>query len=84
MLEEHRTSSKVMGEVITACVDMANKHHDTWRDKPESYWLAGLTSEVGELASSLMGKHPHAVELELCQIAAIAMNWLHMRGLQGP
>ena len=51
----------------------------TWRDKPDSYWLARLMEEVGELASSLVGHHQHDPNWELAQISAICMNWLEKR-----
>lgn len=60
-------------------VDWAEVYRDTWQDKPESHWLAGIMEEVLELALSLEGKHEHTPELELKQIAAIAINWLRKR-----
>ena len=58
------------------------KYKDQWRDEPESYWLARLMQEVGELSSSLVGDHEDSPEHELQQIASIALNWLEMRGQQ--
>lgn len=65
-----------------AVVDLKEKHCETWRDMPESYWLARLMQEVGELGSSLVGDHDDPVEWELMQIAAICLNWLEMRNPQ--
>jgi hypothetical protein len=58
-------------------------HEATWRDKPESYWLARLMQEVGELGSSLVGDHDDPADWELAQIAAICLNWLDMRAMNG-
>ena len=58
---------------------LAIQHSKTWRDKPESYWLARLMQEVGELGSSLVGDHDDPPEWELKQIAAICLNWIDMR-----
>jgi len=65
---------------------MAHNHAYTWRYKdnalenePESFWLMKLIEEVQELSDSLDGAHHHEPELELCQIAAICLNWLEMR-----
>ena len=58
---------------------LAIEHIDTWEGEPESRWLQGLVEEVGELASSLAGRHEHTPDLELLQIAAIAINWLAER-----
>lgn len=55
---------------------LARDHRTTWEHKPESYWLAALMGEVGELASSLMGEYEHPPETELRQISAICLNWL--------
>lgn len=65
--------------VLKSVVDLAFEHRETWRDKPEDYWLARLMQEVGEAASSLVGDHDDPVEWELTQIAAICINWLEMR-----
>lgn len=54
-----------------------------WREKPESYWLARLMEEIGELAGTLVGDHDDPTDLELTQIAGICINWLEMR-LPGP
>ena len=68
-----------MNTTTQQVADLANKHNTTWRDKPESYWLARLTGEVGELACSLVGDHEGPIDWELKQIAAICLNWLDMR-----
>ena len=67
--------SKIMLSVVL----LAEQHGETWRDKSESVWFAGLIEEVAELGQSLVGKHEHPPETELYQIAAICMNWLDMR-----
>jgi len=58
-------------------------HKETWRDEPESYWLARLMQEVGEAGSSLVGDHNDPLDWELAQIAAICLNWLDMRAKRG-
>lgn len=58
------------------------EHAQTWRDKNDHFWLAGLVEEVLELTSALEGRHKHAPEVELTQIAAIALNWLELRALR--
>ena len=68
-----------MSETTQLVVDLAEQHKTTWRDKPESYWLARLMQEVGELGSSLVGDHDDSPDWELRQIAAICLNWLDMR-----
>lgn len=60
-------------------VKLKLKHQRTWRDKPDWFWLLGLLEEVCELSLSLIGLHRHSPEIELRQIAAIAMNWLEKR-----
>ena len=69
---------------LAAVSAMAEQHRDTWRGKPESYWLARLVGEVGELAGSLVGDHPDPVDHELVQIASISINWLKRRELRAP
>lgn len=58
---------------------LKEQHKETWRDEEESYWLARLMQEVGELGSSLVGDHEDSPDWELSQIAAICLNWLEMR-----
>jgi len=58
---------------------LEEQHAETWRDKPDEYWLARLMQEVGELASALVGDHDDTPEWELAQIAAICRNWLRKR-----
>jgi hypothetical protein len=60
-------------------IQFKRKHQQTWRDKPDWSWFAGLIGEVWELALSLIGLHKHPPEVELRQISAIAMNWLEKR-----
>ena len=52
------------------------KHCETWMVEDEWRWMAGLQEEVLELSLALRGRHEHQPELELMQIAAIALNWL--------
>ena len=69
----------VLSKQIQAVLQLKEKHKDTWRDKPDDYWLARLMEETGELASSLVGHHEHDPDWELSQISAICMNWLEKR-----
>jgi len=66
-------------DIVKETINLKEQHKETWRDKPESYWLARLMQEVGELGSSLVGDHDDPAEWELMQIAAICLNWLEMR-----
>ena len=70
-------------EELDLVMSLAYNHAETWRDKDNSYWLARLMQEVGELASSLVGDHDDSPEHELRQIASIALNWLELRAGQG-
>lgn len=65
--------------IVEDCIYLVAQHSETWRKEPESYWLSRLIEEVGELAMALNDRHEHTPELELRQIAAIAINWLDMR-----
>lgn len=62
---------------------MKQQHAGRWRDQPDSYWLARMMQEVGELSSSLVGDHEDPPEWELTQIASIALNWLEVRQRRG-
>lgn len=64
---------------VDAVLALKAEHIATWRDKDDHYWLAGLAEEVLELTSALEGRHTHSPEVELTQIAAIALNWLELR-----
>lgn len=66
-------------ESLLAVVNLKNKHADTWRNRPETYWFQCLMDEVEELADALIGIHEHPPETELMQIASICLNWLEMR-----
>lgn len=66
-------------EPVASVLALMREHEQTWRDKPDSYWLAGLSKEVLELSAALQGRHEHRPEVELRQIASIALNWLNMR-----
>lgn len=59
---------------------LKDKHKHTWRTRGQVYWLWRLWLEVIELSMSLVGLHRHTVDLELDQIATIAMNWRELRG----
>lgn len=71
--------TELLEHVVSAVVDLKEYHKETWRDKPEDYWLARLMQEVGELSGTLVGSHDDSTEWELVQIAAICLNWLEMR-----
>jgi len=43
---------------------LQKKHANTWHNLPESYWLARLMQEAGELASALVDDHEHPPEWE--------------------
>jgi hypothetical protein len=64
---------------IKKVISLAETHASTWRDMSEMYWLARLVEEVGELSSAIVGRHEHAPDLELAEIASICINWLDMR-----
>lgn len=72
-------------DVDSAVVDLKNKHSQTWRDKPESYWLGRSMQEMSEIALALTGNGEHSdapahdVDLEITQLASILLNWLEMR-----
>lgn len=66
-------------DVISKIIELQVKHQETWRDRSESYWLARLMEEIGELAGALVGDHEHSPDWELQQVAAIVMNWLDYR-----
>ncbi len=70
--------------VISEVMCLKEKHSRTWRDREESYWMARLTQEIGELASSLVGDHKDSPDWELKQIATISLNWLEMRAGTAP
>ena len=61
-------------------LEYKRKYEAYWRDEPETWWLARLLQEVGELADTLTGETEDDTSLELRQIASICMNWLDMRG----
>lgn len=56
-------------------------HAETWRDRPESYWLAGLRRVSNNLSTSVVyhGWKTTTVDVHLCEIASIALNWLEYR-----
>ena len=57
----------------------SHKSRGTWREENDSYWLAGLVEEIGELAEALLEDDPSNADHELRQIASIALNWLDKR-----
>lgn len=70
----------VVTSVTAEVLELKAQHINTWRNgKDDMFWLARLIQEVGELSSSLVDNHKHSPEVELRQIAAIAMNWLEYR-----
>lgn len=73
-----------LSEVERAVTEHRRGFTTHWRDKPDSYWLARLMEEVGELAGSLVGDHDDPPEWELTQIAGICINWLEMRAALRP
>lgn len=66
-------------------MSLAMEHQFTWSDKPESYWAGRLLQEMSELMLGLdgFGEHkedpPDSPDLELLEIASIALNWLKRR-----
>ena len=72
-------NSDAQSESVQRVLRLKFEHRFTWRARPDWYWLAGLLEEVCELVLALIGLHRHAPELELAEIASIAMNWLEKR-----
>jgi hypothetical protein len=77
--ERDALRAAVGSEQVRGVLALKGQHVQTWRDKPDSFWLAGLAEEVLELTSALEGRHEHMPDTELAQIAAIALNWLELR-----
>lgn len=73
------TNVRTVAEADLRIVHNRQQHNMIWRDRPDSYWLARLVEEVGELAAALEGRHEHTPELELEQIGGIVINWLEKR-----
>jgi hypothetical protein len=65
---------------VGAIVHNANTHSVSAYGKSDLQFLRMLLEEVGELAEALDGAHEHPAEVELVQIAGIALNWLRLRG----
>ncbi len=61
-----------------AVLAVASYYRSNWQTCDNSYWLARLMQEVGELSSSLVGDHRDPPEHELLQVASIALNWLRL------
>ena len=70
---------RLLSDIVGDVHDLAYEHRDAWSGESDEWWLQRLVEEVGELASSLAGRHEHDPESELRQIAAIALNWLAER-----
>lgn len=45
-----------------------------WHDKELPYWFQSLAEEIGELGAALNGEHEHTPQVELKQIASIAIG----------
>lgn len=72
---EAREADTIHENVLT----VARAFSTTWRNKRQDYWLSRLMEEVGELSGALNGRHGDTPELELLEIAGIAINWLCYR-----
>ena len=68
---------------IAPVLDLMRQHDETWHDLEFHQWLPGLIEEIGELASSIAGKHEDHPHWELMQIASIALNWLRLFSTPG-
>lgn len=68
-----------MDDYIVISNKLEIQHRRTWQDRDDAYWFQRLVEEVGELGSSLAGRHEDPPERELAEIAAIARNWLKKR-----
>ena len=63
---------------IAPVLALMRQHDTTWHDLEFSQWLPNLVEEIGELASSITGKHDDHPHWELMQIASICLNWLRL------
>lgn len=83
--ENERLRVTLESEPLASVMKLANHHYcvGTWQGESEDHWLAGLAEEVLELTAALGGKHEHSPDVELRQIASIALNWLNMRRVHG-
>ena len=68
---------------IAPVLELMRKHDTTWHELDRREWLLQFVGEVSELVLSENGKHRHPPELEMMQIAAIALNWLRLFSTNG-
>lgn len=68
---------------LASVIVLKERYANHWSMKNDSYWLARLMQEVGELASAIVEDHEHPPETELLQIASICLNWLEKRDVVG-
>jgi len=65
---------------INAAILNSEQHHPRysgeWTPERHQHLLDVLHEETQELTDALQGAHEHPPELELIQIAGIAINWL--------
>ena len=66
-------------KVVESVLKLKSEYDTYGLDDPEWRWCVRLLEEVCELVLALLGLHRHSPDLELRQIAAIAMNWLEVR-----
>lgn len=57
-------------------IEHEKKYHGMWWDKSDWFWFISLLEEFCELGLSLLRVHKHPPELELKQIASIAIGWM--------
>lgn len=80
-MTNQRTDQDV--DVVIRCISFnAEQHRRKWDAvgigdiHTADHRLVVLLRELGELSNSIYGKHEHPPQLELIQIAGIAINWL--------
>ena len=79
MVKEEEMASEEVKDVL----ELKSVYDNYGHDDPEWRWCMRLLEEVGELVLALLGLHKHSPDLELRQIASIAMNWLEVREVKG-
>lgn len=54
------------------------RQEDVWgrQEHEDDRWALILGEEVGELSKAILEKNSHAVQMELTQVCAVAMNWI--------
>lgn len=77
--EHNKPTSKALREVMI----LKRFHQNTWCGKSNGWWALCLAEEFMELILALLGLHRHSPDLELIEIASIAINWLEMREEEG-